>query len=125
MVIVIDFDGVCVEEEYPYIGRPLPNAVKVINKLYDQGHTIIIWSCREGESLEEAIEALDLHGFKYHHINQNCPERKKRFGGIDSRKVGGDVYIDDKCLPYLLKGIDWLEIDKMLTFVLNKSVHTT
>lgn len=59
------------------------------------GHTIIIWTCREGERLLEAVNWLLAHDIPFDYVNQNDPDRTARYNN-DSRKVGADVYIDDK-----------------------------
>ena len=48
LILSIDFDNTIVEEFYPDIGPLRDNAKEVINSLYNQGHTIIINSCRSG-----------------------------------------------------------------------------
>ena len=51
MVLAIDFDGCIVEETYPEIGELRKDAKKIINQLVQDGHYIIIWTCRTGEYL--------------------------------------------------------------------------
>lgn len=117
-VIAIDFDDTIFKDDYPFVGEPLPGAIDAINKYYNQGHTIIIWTCREGEPAEEAILALEREGAKYHFFNNNVPDRIAQYGN-DSRKIGCDILIDDKALPFLIIGIDWAEIDMVLDAYLN------
>ena len=45
MIIAIDFDGTIVENKYPKIGTLRKGAKAVINRLYDSGHFIIIYTC--------------------------------------------------------------------------------
>ena len=49
LVIAIDFDGTIVEEGYPNIGAMRKGAYKYIRKLVNEGHFIIINTCRSGE----------------------------------------------------------------------------
>ena len=56
MNIAVDFDGTIVTHEYPNIGKELPFAVETLRQLQRDGHKIILWSVREGQLLEEAIE---------------------------------------------------------------------
>ena len=37
MVIAIDFDGTCVTNDYPYIGKGI-GAVPVLKKIVEKGH---------------------------------------------------------------------------------------
>jgi len=105
MYIVIDFDDTIANSkiatpERVAIGNPKYKAKKVINKLYDEGHTIIINTLREDRPerkqrfLSEAKEWLNNQGIKYHYINENPTDLIEKWG--DSRKMAGNVYIDDR-----------------------------
>ena len=113
MVIAIDFDNTIFVEEYPFVGDLIDGAKETINKYYNLGHTIIIWTCRHGDTADAAMEALSLHGIKYHYFNENDPERIAKYGN-DSRKIGCDVLIDDRDPYNKLHGVDWQKIDNML-----------
>lgn len=113
-IIAVDFDNTIAREEWPFIGDLLPGARDVINKLHDQGHKIIIWTCREGEYAEEAIEFLEREGVKFDLFNNNCEDRMEKYGW-DSRKIGCDISIDDRDIYWKINGIDWKVIDTMLT----------
>lgn len=97
LVFAIDFDGCIVSNEWPAIGEPKQHMVDFMRRIKELGHTIIIWTCREGESLREALEFLDAHQIPYDYANENCPERIKQFGN-DCRKIGADFYIDDRMI---------------------------
>ena len=59
MIIAIDFDGTIVEHEFPCIGKPRLNAIKVIKRLIAYGHLIIVWTCRDKAGhLDQAIDFL-------------------------------------------------------------------
>jgi hypothetical protein len=108
LVILIDFDNTIVVERYPNVGEPVSGAKDTINWLYDLGHTIIIWSCREGKYQDDAIDYLVEEGIHFHYFNQNCPERIKEYGW-DSRKIGCDLMIDDRSIFSKAMGdvVDW------------------
>lgn len=110
-IISIDYDDTIVYAAYPEVGLVKPYAKEVINKLYDEGHTIIINTCRSGEHQDMAEEYLHECGIKFHHINENHPDNIAQYDS-DSRKIFADVYIDDKQLGGLPP--HWLEIDAML-----------
>lgn len=59
------------------------------------GDTVILWTCREGRRLAEAVAFLRNNGLVPNFVNANCPQGIRRMGH-DSRKVYADVYIDDK-----------------------------
>ena len=97
MIIVIDFDGTIVENKYPEIGKLRKDAKKIINKLYDENHYIIINTCRAVIYESEAYNFLIKNGIKFHYINCNLPHLIEKYGQ-DCRKISGDIYIDDKSI---------------------------
>lgn len=97
LVLAIDFDGTIVELAYPKVGEMKPEADIYINKLYDEGHHILIHTCRCGEHEQDAKEFLESKGIKFHELNNNIPHLIEMYAN-DSRKLSADIYIDDKCL---------------------------
>lgn len=59
------------------------------------GAGLILWTCREGELLENALEACARWGLHFDAVNDSLPSWKK-FYGNDTRKVGATEYWDDK-----------------------------
>lgn len=94
-IIAIDFDGVIVSDKYPEIGTP---NIDIINKLKDlyKNNTLILWTCRNGDKLEEALKFCDKYNLKFHHVNENCDAVLEKYDYIDSRKITADIYVDDK-----------------------------
>jgi len=105
--LVIDFDGTIVTNKWPEIGEMMPNAKRIINLLASLGHKIIINTCRSGEHAENARSWLIANGIKFHSFNENLPEQIE-FYGSDTRKMSGDIYIDDRQLGGIPE--DWNEI---------------
>lgn len=97
MTISIDFDGTIVTHMYPEIGLLLPYAKEIINTLYEEGHTIIINTCRAGKFEGDAEAFLIENEINFHWINCNTPEKITEFKQ-DCRKISADIYIDDKNL---------------------------
>jgi hypothetical protein len=93
--IAVDFDNTIAHSIWPDIKGLMPNAKEGVNDLFNSGCKIIIWTCRENKAAEEAKQFLDENGILYHHFNENCPERTALFDS-DSRKIGADLYVDDK-----------------------------
>lgn len=114
-VAAIDFDGTIFEYAWPNIGPLIPEAKEAINKFYDNGGIVIIWTCREGQNLEKARQALLDNGVKFHEINNNCQLRITQYGN-DCRKVGADIYIDDRDVMSTLNGhkVDWKAVNDIL-----------
>ena len=92
-IIGIDFDGTIVEHAYPEIGAPVPGAIDTMKDLIANGHRIILWTMRSGETLQEAHNYLKDNGIELFGVNKN-PEQ----GWSDSPKAYCHVYIDDAAL---------------------------
>ena len=98
MTIAVDFDGTIVEHRYPKIGEEIPFATETLKILAQERHKLILWTVREGELLEEAIEWC------------RQPEEEKSHNGF-SRKLKADLFIDDRNLGGLP---DWGTIYQMI-----------
>jgi len=95
--IAIDFDGCLCSDAYPDIGEP---CWPVINRaLAEQraGAGLILWTCRVGEYLTEAVAACAGWGLIFDTVNENLSERVEIFGS-DCRKVSADEYWDDRAV---------------------------
>jgi hypothetical protein len=109
MVIAVDFDGTIVEHAYPKIGKAIPFAIEVLKKLQnEEHHSLILWTYREGEFLQEAISYCEKQGLTFYAINANYPEEEP---GDEPRKIAADIYIDDKNIGGLP---DWGIIYQMI-----------
>ena len=95
MIVAIDFDGTLCEDKFPEIGMPLGKNIEVVKKLREAGHKTILWTCRKGEVLDQAVAWCQEQGLVFDSVNQNIPEIQQKWGG-DTRKVYCDYYIDDK-----------------------------
>ena len=101
--IVIDLDGTILEEktvkERPK-AIPLPGAVDAVNKLYEMGHVIIIYSARPESDLELVSEQLERYGIKYHHLILGKP--------------AGDIFIDDRAFTFKSWTGNWNSLVKLI-----------
>lgn len=105
LVICFDFDGTTVEHRHPDIGAPLPGAIETLRDLQGAGHRLILWTCRTGQPLRDALRYLRCHGIAPAAVNANLPELV-RFEGSDPRKPYADVYIEDRNCPGGFMGWD-------------------
>lgn len=96
--IAIDFDGTLCENNYPDIGEPNWNVIYQAIQEQKHGAGLILWTCREGKLLYDAMEACFDWGIQFDAINESLPEWKEHFGTAP-RKVGADEYWDDKAVP--------------------------
>ena len=110
MTIAVDFDGTIVEHRYPKIGEEIPFATETLKILAQERHKLILWTVREGELLEEAIEWCRQRGVFFYSVNKDYPEEDKSHNGF-SRILKADLFIDDRNLGGLP---DWGTIYQMI-----------
>ena len=112
MIIAVDFDGTIVTHDYPRIGKPIPFAIDTLKKLQADGHQLILWSVREGELLQEAVDYCQQKGLEFYAVNASFPEEKQLSTADTPRKIIADIYIDDRNLGGLP---DWGVIYQMIS----------
>lgn len=90
MRYIIDIDGtICesIDSDYPN-STPYEDRIRMVNRMYDEGHEIIYWTARGGSSGKDwtdlTKQQLDEWGCKYTELRMNKPSY--------------DIWIDDKCL---------------------------
>lgn len=64
------------------------------------GGKVILWTCREGKMLEEAVLWCLNRGLRFDAVNDNLPELKEAFGN-NTRKIYADEYWDDRSVPVI------------------------
>lgn len=95
-IAAIDFDGTLFEHKYPKIGESITKNTELVKRLKAEGWKLILWSCRFGDLLDEAVETCKKYGIEFDVVNANLPEIILLYG--DSRKVVADLYFDDKSI---------------------------
>ena len=110
MIIAVDFDGTIVTHEYPKIGKPIPFAIQTLKKLQEEDqHQIILWTVREGQLLQDALDYCKSKGLEFYAVNSNYPEEAEEHH--TARKLVADLWIDDRNLGGLP---DWGVIYRMV-----------
>lgn len=90
MIVAVDFDGTLNIGDAP--NAPLFAKLKQMQR---NGDIIILWTCRCGQRLHEAISFCAKNGLRVNYVNENAPQVIRMLGG-DPRKVYAELYIDDK-----------------------------
>lgn len=91
-IVAVDFDGtLSLGSQYPNIGRFNTHLYEALMKLKGIGWSIVLWTCREGKELKEAVEWCKMNGLEFDAVNENPPHVS-----FKSRKVVADMYIDDR-----------------------------
>jgi hypothetical protein len=99
-IIAVDFDGTLCKDAYPGIGVPNLRLIRSLIANRKNGDKLILWTCREGEHLQEAVDWCKARGLEFDAVNENVPELKEKYG-TDPRKIGCNLMIDDKAVkPY-------------------------
>ena len=102
IIIAVDFDGVLVTENFPSIGRPHIGVINALIERKKKGDKIILWTCRCGQQLTDAVSFCRNMGLEFDAVNENLQMMIDKYGS-DSRKVYADCYIDDRN-----KDAEWL-----------------
>lgn len=96
MTYVIDIDQtICRTNESDYENsRPMQHRIDAVNKLYDDGHTVLFLTargmCRNKNDQQASI--AELYDFTFNQLTEWGVKFHKLFLG----KPSGDIYIDDK-----------------------------
>lgn len=123
-IIAIDFDGTCVEADYPRVGKDLPWAVTVLQLLVANNCKLILYTMRDGQELIDAINwfeyrLIPLYGIQRHPLQQAWTD------GHGSPKCLATHYIDDRNIGIPLRNdtkepaVDW---DKLLVILIEMQI---
>jgi ribonucleotide monophosphatase NagD (HAD superfamily) len=98
-----DIDGTICTTDCKYKdAEPFHEVIDYINKLYDVGNTIIIYTSRGSKSGTDWYDftknQIDNWGLKYHHLNFGKPQ--------------ADYFIDDRAINIK----DWCKINRILIY---------
>lgn len=127
MVVLVDFDGTCVSHAFPRVGKDI-GAAKVLKRLVDNGHKIILFTMRSaggtyrGEVIEDTLTPA-INWFKENQIPLLSTGLNPTQGyWTYSLKPYGHLIIDDICAgipmvrnenelhPY----VDWPKMEEWL-----------
>lgn len=112
MKIAVDFDGTIVEHRYPKIGNEIPFATQTLKMLINDHHQLILWSVREGQLLDDAVQWCRERGVEFWAVNSDYPEETASNNQHFSRKLKVDMFIDDRNVGGLP---DWGLIYQMIS----------
>jgi len=93
----VDFDGTLCQSKYPFIGEPIQEVIDYVKNLAENGNQLILWTCRVGDKLDEAVEWCKKQGIEFDSINENLQSAIDEWGS-DTRKISAYRYIDDKAI---------------------------
>lgn len=95
--IAVDFDGTLCYSEWPGLGEPNQALIEYLKNWKRNGNKLILWTCRAGDALSNAVDWCHHHVLEFDAVNDNLPEIVKLYGN-NSRKITCDYYIDDRMM---------------------------
>lgn len=96
-IVAVDFDGTLAETKFPEIIKPIPKMIKHCKQLQRGGVILILYTCRKGQDLQDAVEWCRGQGLIFDYVNENTAENIAKYG-TDTRKIFAHEYIDDKAI---------------------------
>ncbi|WAB25007.1 hypothetical protein M3_0056 [Lysinibacillus phage vB_LfM_LysYB1] len=123
LIIGVDFDGTITQQPDMADTMTLqPECKRVLEKWKYAGVRLVLWTCRTGTAFDNALAFLEandmLHLFDA--VNDQLPEMYEKYE-IISRKLGADIYIDDRNLGCV---IDWKKFEAQLEYLI-QSIATS
>ena len=118
-IVAVDVDGTVVPFDWPGISDVDIGAERVLKRLVEAGHKLILWTVRSGPSLDCAVGWFARRNIPLWGINKNPTQHE----WSDSPKAHAQVFIDDYALGAPLKWdlelsekpfIDWRQVEIML-----------
>lgn len=123
-IYAVDFDKTLnLADTYPELGEPNMELIEFLKGRRAAGDKIILWTCREGELLKEAVKYCNDCGLFFHAVNDNLPENIAYYGN-NCRKVWAHHYIDDRNMT-LITATDHASGSDMTVTVIAEVKKTT
>lgn len=124
LIIAVDFDDTLakVGEKYPEIGEPTYLLATLIayRRILKEHLQIILWTCRDGEALQMAINYCKEWGLEFDAVNEDAPATLK--WKPKTPKPFAHIYIDDRNMLFRDDetsgvNIDWLNPYRLIAAV--------
>lgn len=120
--IAVDFDGTVVKWDFPNVGEDVPDAVRVLKRIAEAGHKLILLTMRSPQPDAPHLLSNAVQWFRDREIPLsavNCNANQHHWSS--SRKVYANWYIDDQSIgcPLISQEgkrayVDWLAVESML-----------
>jgi ribonucleotide monophosphatase NagD (HAD superfamily) len=104
LIVAIDYDGTIVEDGHSNNPKAMPNAFEVIKRLAKNKHKLILFTCREGKTLEAAVKFCKDNGITFNAVNESIDKSLS----YAKHKPVADIYIDDRAI---MTKIDWKKFE--------------
>ena len=102
-ILACDYDGTLYEGSWPDKGTPKQDIIDKVKEFKKYDAEIVLWTCREGISLDEAEKRCKEVGLEFDAVNVNSPsqlqymaDKAKDGEYFANRKIFADFYVDDR-----------------------------
>lgn len=95
-ILAVDFDDTIAFTNYPEIIKPNYSVIRFVKLFKSEGGKIILYTCRHGKALDDAVNFCVSMGLEFDKVNENIDSEIEKFG--DSRKIFAHYYLDDKAM---------------------------
>jgi len=117
-ILAVDFDGTLFEGSYPEKGDPKQDIIDKVKQFKEEGAEIILWTCRGGDPLKEAVERCKEVGLEFDAVNDNAPSNLE---WINSERAGGQEFCDKKIFAHFYVDDRALNLDTFLDIDVEKT----
>lgn len=108
--VAVDFDGTCVTDEYPDVGQDI-SAAFYLREISRLGAKIILWTCRSGKPLKDAVQWFQDNKIPLFGCNENANQAAWNYPDRPSPKAFAHIYVDDRAfgVPIVMGSshVDW------------------
>lgn len=111
-ILAIDYDGTLFLGSWPEKGAPRQDVIDKVKEFRANKAELVLWTCREGKSLEEALTRCKEVGLEFDAVNANTPsqleymkEREAEGEIFATHKIFANFYLDDRAynIDFFLK----------------------
>jgi hypothetical protein len=102
-ILSVDYDGTLFEGSWPEKGAPKQDVIDKVKEFKANKAELVLWTCREGKSLEEALTRCKEVGLEFDAVNANAPsqleymkEREAEGEIFATHKIFANFYLDDR-----------------------------
>lgn len=95
-IVAVDFDGTLAKTRFPVIIEPIQQTIRYCKQLKKDGAILILYTCRKGKDLQDAVEWCRVQGLTFDYVNENTAENIADYG--ETRKIFAHEYIDDRAV---------------------------
>jgi len=104
-ILAVDFDGTLFKGSYPEHGAPKQDIIDKVKQFKKYGAEIVLWTCRGGDPLKEALQRCKDAGLEFDAVNDNAPcnmdwiqEERDKGQEFCDKKIFAHFYVDDRAM---------------------------